>query len=148
MNKHSCINCHFFVKDCGDAIEIIRNDERDLILKNDFSLINAPYYLRCHFGVWRDRGHKLKNKYEVIIQPNRNNCFFWKFRPGMELPAAEILQKKEELFRETSKDRRYTIIGLWIAAIALSISAVLGITECSRKSNSKPIPTMSESTKP
>ena len=43
----------------------------------------------------------------------------------MFFPAAEVLQKREADNRESSRDRLLTIIGLWIAAIALAVGVVI-----------------------
>ena len=133
MVKKSCVNCHFFVKNLRDNNRELTFDvsanERDLCRKNNFSW-QKEESLACHLSVW-DEGYRLnQSKYDLIVQQNRSNyCFFWKYRPGMLQPAAETLQKREMEIREASKDRRLTIIGLWIAALALLISVVLQILE-------------------
>lgn len=99
----------------------ITKSEREAISRQSYSGIRDHYALACHFGVW-DEGHNLApdSRQQIIVQMNRQNyCFFWPHRPGMLLPAAEVLQKREADNQEASRDRRYTLIGLWIAAFAL-----------------------------
>jgi hypothetical protein len=133
---HSCINCHFFTKEYNQNSLEILDAERESIKKDDFTPIKDHYSLCCHYGVW-DEGHNFdkRSRYKVIVQTNReDSCFFFKHRPGMFLPAARILYEKEAMLRETSQERKLTLIGIWIAAIALIINAILGINDCSRKS--------------
>lgn len=128
--KQACINCHFFIQNIERHPLEISHEQREAILREDYSQLDQSS-LACHFGVW-DEGYiaDRERRYEVIVQTDRMNyCFFWSFRPGMLLPAAKILQEREASDRETSKDRRYTIIGLWIAAIALGINVLIEVAK-------------------
>ena len=136
-SKQTCSDCHFFVKGARGLpsstpfVLNASNEERDLAKAGVFSWAEEHYSLACHFGVW-DEGFNFDRaqRYEVIVQKDRRNfCFFWHFRPGMLLPAAKVLQEREARDRDAAKDRRLTIIGLWIAAVALAIDVGLRIVE-------------------
>lgn len=45
----------------------------------------------------------------------------------MFIPAAMTLQKREAENQDASQDRRFTVIGLWIAAIALGADVLLNL---------------------
>lgn len=47
----------------------------------------------------------------------------------MLLPAAVELQKRAETNRQLKTSHKLTIIGLWIAAIALLINAIVAVYE-------------------
>jgi hypothetical protein len=123
--RKACINCHFLVKIYeGHSFEI-RPQEREAVRRQDYSAFEH-YALACHFGVW-DEGFNFDKEYrqKIIVETDRRDyCFFWKHRPGMLLPAAEALQKREADNREASRDRRLTLFGLWIAAIALVLDFI------------------------
>ena len=150
ISEHSCVNCHFFSKLHNRIPLEIQEDERSSIRKGDFSPIKEHYSLCCHYGVW-DEGHNFdkRQRSKIIVQTDRKKfCFFFKHRPGMLLPAARILHEREVLFRESSRDRKLTIIGLWIAAIALLITAISGITKCSQKNKTATTSINTQSIKP
>jgi hypothetical protein len=75
----------------------------------------------CHFGVW-DEGYNFDTatRRAVIVDAQRRGfCFYWPYRSGMLFPAAKVLQEREARDRDAARDRRLTIWGLWIAALAL-----------------------------
>lgn len=96
-------------------------DQRDSIRNDDYSFIDSQSILACYLGVWNEGYTAKKNqRRKTIIETNRKDfCFFWRYRPGMLFPAAQLLQEKEIINQGAAKDRHYTIIGLWIAATAL-----------------------------
>src|SRR5207244_9177831 len=51
------------------------------------------------------------------------------YRQGMMIPAAKALQEREAQARDASRDRRLTIAGLWIAALALLANVGLKLVE-------------------
>lgn len=99
--------------------------------KNDFSWVNRLESLQCHFKVWSEGAtSKDFDRFETIAKKNRKGaCFFFPYHPDMLLPAAEILQKRQAESNDASIDRRLTIWGLWIAAIALVSSTIVGILQ-------------------
>ena len=125
--KEICADCHFFVKEArelpsSDPIVLrITEEERAKTRANDFAWLKPPYTLSCHFTVW-DEGFDLPRdrRYKVIAETDRRRkCFFWKYNPAMLLPAAKVLQEREARDRATLRERWLTIVGLWIATIAL-----------------------------
>ena len=135
--KQYCVDCHFFVaeerhKGTDDTFVFdVKESERDSVRNNDFSWLHAPTKLACSFGVW-DEGFELqrKNRHkEICLTDRKDFCFWWKYRKGMLLPAAKVLQEREYNNRKSARDRRITKIGLWIAAIALIVNGYLNIAK-------------------
>lgn len=132
----ACVSCHFFTKEYrGDGnrpmISDVAKEIRDRARGGDYGWIEDHYTLSCSFGVW-DEGYNFApaKRHEVLVKTNRSGfCFFWPHRPGMLLPAARILQERSAALRETWRDRRYAIIGLWIAGIALLAEVGLKVAE-------------------
>jgi hypothetical protein len=121
-----CINCHFLVKQSNPGTFEVTHRNREAIKNQDYSQISNNYSLGCYFGVW-DEGHNFSPelRHQTIVLANRKNyCFFWPHRPGMLLPAAEILQKREADNHAAGRDRRFTLLGLWIAALALAADVI------------------------
>jgi len=132
-NKQMCADRHFFVKEDRNrqppGVSLILDNERKEVKLNKYSWVPDYYTLACHMGVW-DEGHNFhkENRKEVLVDTNRRNqCFFWRYRRGMLLPAAKVLQEREAQYREARKDRRLTIWGLWIAALALVANVYLTV---------------------
>lgn len=131
--KQTCVDCHFFVKESrstGPATFVVTSADRELSRKGDYSWHKEYYAIACHLGVWDEgvSGYDSSRRHEIVAETERRNfCFFWPHRPGMLLPAAKVLQEREAATREASRDRKLTIIGLWIAAIALLAQLILNI---------------------
>lgn len=121
-----CADCHFFVEEqptpSGEPFTLAISDaERVEAKQDDFSWMSSPAKLACSFGVW-DEGFESprRDRHKTIALTNRRNfCFWWRYRPGMMIPAAKILQERQAKDREASRDRKLTRWGLWIAALAL-----------------------------
>lgn len=132
ISRKNCVNCHFFVKTVypdrsQPATLEIKQNERDLISKNDFNWKKDYCSLGCAHLVW-DEGHNLSaSLFEVITKTKRNNCFFWKFHPGMLLPAAKELQKRDRENQKLKTTLFYTRLGLCIAAAALVADIILKV---------------------
>jgi len=112
------------------ALEV-RSEERAKTRRGDYSWLLDDYALACHFGVW-DEGHNFDKaaRHAVIVETDRHDfCFFWRHRPAMLLPAAEVLQKREAERREARYDRKLTIVGLWIAAMALAVNLLVELAD-------------------
>ena len=108
----------------------IDDSKRRAASVNDFSWIRETESLNCHFGVW-DEGYEPGNekRFERIVNTERKDfCFYWRHRPGMLLPAAETLQKREAESKEAARDRKLALVGLWIAALALFADVILRLT--------------------
>jgi len=81
-------------------------------------------------GVW-DEGYtpelRQGRRQTIVETPRKDFCFFFEHRDGMLFPAAKTLQEREAQFKEAARDRRHTIIGLWIAALALLASVLMDL---------------------
>jgi hypothetical protein len=137
MKKQTCADCHFFVKEARTTPTLqpivldVALSERARAKVNDFTWAKEYHALACCLFVW-DEGYNfdMAKRFEVIADTDRREfCFFWRFRPGMLIPAAKILQEREARDREAGKDRRLTLLGLWIAAVALVVNVVFTIGE-------------------
>jgi len=140
FHEQICINCHFlrlkYRVPRQDRIQErpVTHKERELICKEDYSWLRTLIdpSLGCHFRVWDDKhSHDLgEYRHEVIVKTKRKNtCFFWKYHPGMLFQAAKTLQKREADYREASRDRKLTIIGLFIAVIALVVNSCISLID-------------------
>jgi hypothetical protein len=134
-NKKACVDCHFFLQEARALPNRIALDveasNREAARNGDYTWVAEYSTLACTFGVW-DEGHNFRraDRHRVIVETDRRNfCFWWKYRPGMLIPAAKILQEREAKDRDSSRDRRLTLWGLWIAAIALLANVWLTIAD-------------------
>lgn len=123
--QQHCVDCHFFVKEARNlavpAVFVVTDQERTQARAGDYSWHKEDYAIACSMMVW-DEGHSFDSsqKHAVLTsQDRRNFCFFWPHHAGMLLPAAKVLQEREEREGAARRDRRLTIWGLWIAALAL-----------------------------
>jgi hypothetical protein len=131
-SKQLCVNCHFFEyvtrnERWEEHNYSLKRKERNEFLKGDFNREKKHSYFRCYFHVW-DEGTKSEkfDLYKEILQKNRRGkCFYFRHREGMLTDAARLMQEREEEYRRAHKDRILTIIGLWIAAIALIINILI-----------------------
>jgi len=120
--KQTCADCHFLVREARgiqpQPITLgVTVAERAKAKRGDYSWLLDHYALCCHRGVW-DEGHGLDpgQRHTVVCRTNRRGkCFFWRFRPGMMLPAAVELQKGEAEAAEKHRARRLTSYGLLLA---------------------------------
>ena len=128
--RQACVHCHFFIWESrgpasGDVwTSTVPEQERKQARAADYSWHKNDLPISCYFGVW-DQGYNFdgSKKHELLTQTDRRGfCFFWKYRPGMLIPAAEVLQKRDAEARAARVDRLLTIVGLWIAAFALLAS--------------------------
>jgi hypothetical protein len=133
--RKACVGCHFFVQEEREFRPVItlevQEGQRQAARKGDYTWLAEHTTLCCSFGVW-DEGHNFNraDRHKVLVQTNRADfCFWWKHHPAMLLPAAKVLQERDAKNRSGSRDRRLTLYGLWIAAIALIINAYLKVAE-------------------
>ncbi len=83
-------------------------EERDAARKGDYSWhkrTTSLCNLGCHHKVWSEGyNFDFDKRHEFIVQTDRTDfCFFFRFRPGMLLPAAEKLQQREAAEREARR---------------------------------------------
>ncbi len=133
--KHVCTNCHFLAKDyreqnTGRVLSFsISKKERDMAIQGNVDFLNEEYCLKCHKGVW-DEGisNDSKNRiHSVTAIKRKDKCFFYLYDPCMMFSAAEKLQKREQENRQIKISNIYTRVGLWVAAFALFVNAIIGI---------------------
>lgn len=134
--RQTCSDCYYFVREARGlqpqpiTLEVSRAD-RDRAKRGDYSWHSDTYALCCFRKVW-DEGHQWDpdQRHAVISQTNRRGkCFFWRFQPGMLLPAALELQTKERDAADKARSRRLTFWGLVIAALGLCINAYVRVAE-------------------
>ena len=126
--KHACINCHFLAKDLRDGAGSAYSfswTKKD----RDGRSIDDQYAPRCHFGVW-DAGidPSVRQRLDSVLSLDRGReCFFIETHEGMSFPAARELQRRREENSQLKRTNRYAVIGLWIAAAALTASLLLEV---------------------
>ena len=117
ISRKNCINCHFLIKTIFAGKDIphpmeLKKKERNLILKNDFSWKKDYCSLGCDFSVWDEGFNLQKNLFDTAIRVKRDDCFFWKYKPGMLLPAAKELQKRDSENKKLKQSLSYTRMAL------------------------------------
>lgn len=127
--EEACIRCHFLERSIERSPFGVVDEQRTAILNDDYSwLHDSP--LSCYMGVW-DEGYtpelRQMRRKTIVETPRKDFCFYFEHRPGMLFPAAKTLQEREAQLREAARDRRHTIIGLWIAATALIVSVLVNL---------------------
>jgi hypothetical protein len=123
----TCINCHFLTEEKTHSIYSIERFRLQRCKSNEFPL-NSLQNMSCYYGMWdEDDPNDLELIYEEVFKYERNDCFFWYYSDGMNINAAQALQQKEIDEKRYSRDRLFTIVGLWITAIALVANTILGI---------------------
>lgn len=137
--SQACINCHFLIKEINPHKFPLTSQNREAIRNRDFSWLHGGYeVLACHLGIW-DEGYlsEPERRYEIIVQTNRQDrCFFWQYQPGMLLPAAVELQRREmerKMVGGSQSSNRnpwmsgsfYLAAGVMILALLLVVAKVL-----------------------
>jgi len=138
--KKLCRNCHFLAKELpepntGRRLSFsLSKDERGKALHGEVDFIDDRFCLKCQMGVW-DEGvspGKEQRLHRLNHISRRDKCFFFPHDPGMLFGAAKELQKREQENRQLKRSNLYTRIGLWIAALALFASAIIGIFQATK----------------
>ena len=90
-------------------------------------MIATYYSLNCHMGVWDEgvSGLTQDRNSTVNLVPRDSACFFFPYHPAMLFDAARELQKRGAEYEEMKRSNRYTRIGLWVAAGALAVNALV-----------------------
>jgi hypothetical protein len=132
----NCLKCHFLTKEHRDESGAthsfsLKPNERSILEADPVGFERGWYSYKCFMGVWDDGVSPLsKEEDSIVFSMNRNNsCFFIEYKPSMLFPAAIELQKREQENRNLKKSYKYSIIGLWLAAIGLILNAVFGIVK-------------------
>ncbi|MFA6016167.1 MAG: hypothetical protein WC742_13985 [Gallionellaceae bacterium] len=131
--KPICRHCHFLSKEhreenTGRALVFsLSKQEREKAALAPREVV-APYYsLNCHMGVWDEgvSGSAEERNSIINLTPRASGCFFFPYHPAMLYDAARELQKRADENMQMKKSNLYTRIGLWVAAGALAISALV-----------------------
>lgn len=131
--KEICRNCHFFAKETrepggsGPFTFSVSVDERKALQFGKADCVDPYHCLKCHMGAW-DEGLKpgKEDRIERLNLTNRKDkCFFFPYDPSMMFAAAIQLQKRAQENHQLKNSNMYTRLGLWIAASALLLNALV-----------------------
>ena len=131
--KPICCNCHFLSKECREEntgrplVFSLNKQEREKAALEPHEVVAKHYSLNCHMGVW-DEGvsGSIEERNTIInLTPRTSSCFFFRYHPAMLFDAARELQKRDDENRQMKRSNFYTRIGLWVAAGALAVSALV-----------------------
>ncbi len=127
-----CRNCHFLTKeyreDSGRALKFsLSHEDRKKAKSDPEKVVPSHYSLNCHMGVWDEgvSGSALSRDSTLNKTPRSSACFFFQHHPAMLFDAARELQKRDAETKQMKKSNLYTRIGLWVAAGALAVSALV-----------------------
>ncbi len=73
--KQTCAGCHFLM-DTGTGCKFeVTQEQRDKLLRNDWSWVVEQGSLACYRGVWDERNGSDKDKRsETIVRTDRQSC--------------------------------------------------------------------------
>jgi hypothetical protein len=128
-----CRNCHFLSKEhreenTGRVLTFSLNaQEREKAAKAPQEAIPPYYSLNCHLGVWDEgiSGQTQERHSTINLVPRASGCFFFPYHPAMLFDAARELQKRADENQQMRRSNLYTRIGLWVAAGALAVNALV-----------------------
>lgn len=128
-----CRNCHFLAKDHREENTgrvhtfSLSHKEREGADSAPEKLVPEYYSLKCHMGVWDEgaSGSVQDRNSTLNLVDRESACFFMPHNPAMLFDAARELQKRSAENEQLKKSNLYTRIGLWIAAGALAVSALV-----------------------
>ncbi len=127
-----CRKCHFLAKETRDSgtgtpiVFSLNKQERKVLESSPNDVVSRYYALNCHMGVWDEGVSGSPNDRDTIINRTKRNasCFFFPYYPAM-LFAAKELQKREADNEKIIRSNMYTRIGLFVAAGALCVNALV-----------------------
>ncbi len=146
MCKKNCLDCQFF---CGGNYEKTVSQSvtvafrESLRLESKKALRNRSYFYNaswcCYKQCWHandfDNTPEREECFYRTITQNRsannsrgNSCFYREFQEGMFFSAAEELEKRETIQKETAADRKWIKRGVWATfgtALATLLAAIL-----------------------
>ena len=133
--KKTCRGCHFLAKEYREeGTDRLLSFSLDAAARNGMksdpaNAVKQYFSLKCHFGVW-DEGvaGSVQERDKVVNQMDRSNaCFYFPYRTGMLFSAAETMQRRDAENTQLKRSHFYTRLGLWIAAGALLVNAVIAV---------------------
>jgi hypothetical protein len=132
--RKTCRHCHFLAKEHQDEAGRVHSyslskEEREKAENTPEEAVPDYYAMNCHMGVWDEgvAGSKEGRNEVINLMQRDSGCFFFPHHPAMLFPAARELQKRAEEHSQLKRSNMYTRIGLWVAAGALAISALVEI---------------------
>ncbi|OGT17083.1 MAG: hypothetical protein A3J49_16040 [Gallionellales bacterium RIFCSPHIGHO2_02_FULL_57_16] len=105
----------------------LNKQEREKAALAPHEVVATYYSLNCHMGVWDEgvSGSIQERNTMINLTPRASSCFFFPYHPAMLFDAARELQKRADENRQMKRSNLYTRIGLWVAAGALAVSALV-----------------------
>lgn len=131
--KPICRHCHFLSKEHREentghvhTFSLSKQDREKAVL-SPHEMVPMYYSLKCHMGVWDEgvSGSTGERNTTINLVPRASSCFFFPYHPAMLFDAARELQKRADENRQLKRSNFYTRVGLWIAAVALAVSALV-----------------------
>jgi hypothetical protein len=134
-----CRNCHFLAKETRDnntgtpIVFSLTNQERKSLESSPDDAVPQHYALNCHMGVWDEGVSGTTKERDMIINRERRSthCFFFRYHPAMLFAAAKELQRREADNEKIMRSNSYTRIGLFVAAGALCVNALVAYLKTS-----------------
>jgi hypothetical protein len=129
--KTICRNCHFLAKredNTGRPLTFALTEAERLAVESDPDhAIKDHFSIKCQLGVWDEGVAKPTDSRDVTLNKvqRKNACFFFPYHPAMLFEAAKELQARQDENRQLKRSNMYTRIGLWIAAGALAVDAIV-----------------------
>ena len=128
-----CRHCHFLAKEYREENTgrvhtfSLTQAEREKAELSAQEVVGARFSLNCHMGVWDEgvSGSTQERNTVINLVPRTGTCFFFAHQPAMLFDAARELQKRADENRQMKKSNLYTRIGLWVAAGALAVNAIV-----------------------
>jgi len=128
-----CRHCHFLAKRYREEntgrllVFSLDQQEREKAKSAPDEMIPPHYSLNCYMGVWDEgvSGSTRERNSTVNLVSRATGCFFFPYHAAMLFDAARELQKRATENEHLKRSNLYTRIGLWVAAGALAVSALV-----------------------
>jgi len=127
-----CLNCQFFLKRVhamGLAGGEITSDERKT-LEQRFTKGSGKWLMdvvgfKCHQGVYDKKD--ASDWDQILPKDRKESCFFFPYHEGMDVKAADVLERRIADRCEAERDRALTKRAFWVAFAALVVSILATI---------------------
>lgn len=105
----------------------VTSENRGLAKTGNFTWQRENEVLSCHRGIWDEGlGFPESSKANQVSKVRRNgNCYFFAYRPGTMLPAAEKLFESAATKALETQKYRLAIYGLALVVLGLLVKLVL-----------------------